>query len=214
VQICIIAKEPRPGFAKTRLTPPCTPTEAAGIAEASLADTLEVVRRTPARRRVVALDGAIGPWLPSGFDVVPQPQGGLDRRLESAFAHCFRVAPSEPVVLIGMDTPQVQPDDLLAAGRLLDTGTDAVLGLATDGGYWLIGLRRPVIGAFTGIPMSTAHTGAAQLTRLARRGCSIETVATLDDVDDFPTAERVAQCHPDGRFAEAVRAGAGAHAFS
>jgi glycosyltransferase A (GT-A) superfamily protein (DUF2064 family) len=141
MQLCVIAKEPRPGFSKTRLTPPCTPADAASIAAAALADTLDVVRSTPARRRVLALDGSTGDWLPDGFDVIPQAEGGLDARLAAAFASCFATHPDEPVVLIGMDTPQVTADHLLTAGARLNAGADAVLGPATDGGYWLIGLR-------------------------------------------------------------------------
>ncbi len=117
MQLCVIAKEPRPGFAKTRLTPPCTMTQAAAIAEASLADTLDAVLTTPARRRVLALDGAVGSWLPPGFEVVHQSDGGLDRRLAAAFAFCNSTMPDEPVVLIGMDTPQVDPATLADAGR-------------------------------------------------------------------------------------------------
>lgn len=86
--LLVIAKEPRPGRVKTRLTPPFTPEEAAGLAEASLADTLHAVAATPATRRVLVLDGAPGPWLPPGFDVVAQCAGGLDERLAEAFAGC------------------------------------------------------------------------------------------------------------------------------
>ncbi len=59
--LLVIAKEPVPGRVKTRLTPPYTPMEAAAIAEAALADTLHTVLKTPARRRVLVLDGAPGP---------------------------------------------------------------------------------------------------------------------------------------------------------
>ncbi|GAB2471058.1 hypothetical protein GCM10027162_78090 [Streptomyces incanus] len=69
--LLVIAKEPRPGRVKTRLTPPFTPGQAAELAEAALADTLHAVAATPAARRVLVLDGAPGPWLPPGFDVVP-----------------------------------------------------------------------------------------------------------------------------------------------
>ena len=80
-----IAKEPLPGRVKTRLTPPFTAREAAALAEASLTDTLRAVAATPATRRVLVLDGTPGPWLPPGFDVVPQGPGGLDERLADAF---------------------------------------------------------------------------------------------------------------------------------
>ena len=82
MQICVIAKEPRPGFVKTRLTPPCTPTEAAAIAEAALADTLDAVL---ARRRAaasLALDGraraVAAERLRRGAATA---DGGLDQRL-------------------------------------------------------------------------------------------------------------------------------------
>ncbi len=64
VTLLVIAKEPRPGRVKTRLTPPFTPGEAAALAEAALVDTLRAVAATPARRRVLVLDGEPGPWLP------------------------------------------------------------------------------------------------------------------------------------------------------
>ncbi|MFE0102501.1 DUF2064 domain-containing protein [Streptomyces sp. NPDC059009] len=138
----MIAKEPRPGRVKTRLTPPFTPEEAAELAEAALCDTLRAVAATPARRRVLVLDGTPGPWLPPGFDVVPQCPGGLDARLAAAFAGC-----DGPALLIGMDTPQVTPDLLtvdfttglptepardLSTGSAIDSNADLTAGLAAD----------------------------------------------------------------------------------
>lgn len=108
--LVVIAKAPRPGFSKTRLTPPCTPEQAAALAEAALRDTLEAVGACPADRRVVVLDGEPGPWCPDGVDVVPQRGGGLDERLAAAFTDVAATAPdgrTGPMLLIGMDTPQV-----------------------------------------------------------------------------------------------------------
>ena len=73
--VLVMAKSPVPGRVKTRLCPPCTPAEAAALAEAALADTLEAVAACGAGRRILALDGAPGPWLPAGFEVVAQCQG-------------------------------------------------------------------------------------------------------------------------------------------
>ncbi|POX42483.1 glycosyltransferase, partial [Streptomyces sp. Ru72] len=83
--LLVIAKEPVPGRVKTRLTPPYTPQEAAALAEAALTDTLNTMLQVPARRRVLVLDGARGPWLPPGFEVLPQAPGGLDERIAAAF---------------------------------------------------------------------------------------------------------------------------------
>ncbi|MFJ5262336.1 DUF2064 domain-containing protein [Streptomyces sp. NPDC088387] len=194
--LLVIAKEPRPGRVKTRLTPPFTPREAAALAEASLADTLLAVAATPARRRVLVLEGAPGPWLPPGFDVVPQCPGGLDERLAAAFAGC-----AGPALLIGMDTPQVTPELLTLDFTARDAGYDACFGPAEDGGFWALGLARPDPELLRGVPMSTPHTGAVQRERLVRAGLRVRDLPPLRDVDTAADAEAVAAAVPHGRFA-------------
>jgi glycosyltransferase A (GT-A) superfamily protein (DUF2064 family) len=81
-----------------------------------------------------------------------------------------------------------------------------VLGAAHDGGYWAIGLRRPDPAVFRGVPMSAAHTGAAQRARLARLGLRTMELPPLRDVDRFADARAVATQAPDTRFAAAVAA--------
>ena len=123
-RLVVIAKAPVAGRSKTRLTPPCTPEQAAGLAEAALADTLAAVAATPCDERVLVLDGDPGAWLPAGFEVIPQCEGGLGERLASAFSHH-----GGPTLLIGMDTPQVSPALLeRSLGEL--RFYDAVLGAA------------------------------------------------------------------------------------
>ncbi|WP_328931224.1 MULTISPECIES: TIGR04282 family arsenosugar biosynthesis glycosyltransferase [unclassified Streptomyces] len=190
--LLVIAKEPLPGRVKTRLTPPFTPEKAAALAEASLVDTLHVVLATPARRRVLVLAGAPGPWLPPGFDVVPQCDGGLDERLAAAFAGC-----DGPALLIGMDTPQVTPE--LLSVDFADC--DAYFGPAEDGGFWALGLADPDPALLRGVPMSTPTTGAAQRARLTAAGLRVHDLPSLRDVDTAHDAELVAAVAPAGRFA-------------
>ncbi|MFG3718665.1 DUF2064 domain-containing protein [Streptomyces massasporeus] len=190
--LLVIAKEPRPGRVKTRLTPPFTPGQAAGLAEAALADTLHAVAATPATRRVLVLDGAPGPWLPPGFDVVAQCAGGLDERLARAFACC-----AGPALLIGMDTPQVTPE--LLTVDFADC--DAWFGPAEDGGFWALGLACPDPALLRGVPMSTPVTGAVQRERLVSAGLRVRDLPTLRDVDTAPDAHAVAALAPRGRFA-------------
>ncbi|MYX93378.1 DUF2064 domain-containing protein, partial [Streptomyces sp. SID486] len=190
--LLVIAKEPLPGRVKTRLTPPFTPAEAAALAEAALADTLHAVSAAPATRRVLVLDGSPGPWLPPGFDVVPQCAGGLDLRLADAFARC-----EGPAVLIGMDTPQVTPE-LLTVDF---SGYDACFGPAEDGGFWALGLVRPDPALLRGVPMSTARTGAVQRRRLVAAGLRVRDLPRLRDVDTAADAAAVAALAPHGRFA-------------
>ncbi|MDX3520227.1 DUF2064 domain-containing protein [Streptomyces scabiei] len=190
--LLVIAKEPRPGRVKTRLTPPFTPQEAAALAEAALVDTLSAVAAAPADRRVLVLAGKPGPWLPPGFEVVPQGDGGLDERLAAAFAAC-----DGPSLLIGMDTPQVTPD-LLAVEP---AGCDAYFGPAEDGGFWALGLARPDPALLRGVPMSTPVTGAVQRARLASAGLRVRDLPLLRDVDTAADAEAVAMVAPHSRFA-------------
>jgi glycosyltransferase A (GT-A) superfamily protein (DUF2064 family) len=313
-QVLVIAKAPVPGRVKTRLTPPFSPVQAARLAEAALADTLAAVARVPAARHVLALDGAPGRWLPTGFDVIGQHATGLDQRIATAFSEAYARLPL-PVVLIGMDTPQVTPELLESAIRPLlsdaadpgcaaagalgpllsdaaadpsaagargargaagagpsavgaqgttafypcraggaadpgatafypcrargtaDPGTtapcacrargtggagatgpgvpgrardvpvaDATLGLADDGGFWLLGLRRPDPRLVTGVPMSTPHTGAAQLARLAGAGLRVRQLPCCTDVDTVADAVTVARQIPRSRFAATLRA--------
>jgi glycosyltransferase A (GT-A) superfamily protein (DUF2064 family) len=205
-QVIVIAKEPVPGRVKTRLTPPFTPAEAAALAEAALADTLAAVADATVTRRVLALDGAPGRWLPPGFDVIGQRGGGLDERIAWALADA-RSSWSAPVVLIGMDTPQVTPELLAAAAEPLVSGAaDATFGMAEDGGFWLLGLREIDPALVLGVPMSLPDTGARQLRRLVEGGLRVLPLPALTDVDTADGAERVAALLPGSRFAACLHA--------
>jgi uncharacterized protein len=198
----VVAKSPRPGRVKTRLCPPCDPSGAAAVAEAALVHTLDVVRTVPARRRVVVLDGPAGPWLPDGFAIWPQADGDLADRLSDAFGRAHG-----PTLLVGMDTPQVTRALLAGALELLTSGEeDAVLGLASDGGWWAIGFREPAPRAFTGVPMSSPSTGSEQLARLGALGLRPRLLPELRDVDDADDARAVAALLPGSRFAAVVDA--------
>ena len=206
VQYVVIAKEPVAGRVKTRLCPPCTPEQAASIAEASLADTLAAVGAAAVAdgsRQVIALDGAPGPWLPSDFEVIAQAGNGLDDRLTAAIGHCLATAPDSPVVLVGMDTPQLTPTHLHEAVALLEHH-DAVLGPAPDGGYWLIALRHLTDDAITGVPMSAPDTFERQHERLVACGYDVAVTRSLVDVDDVADALDVARLTQGSRFAAAV----------
>ncbi len=204
-QLVVIAKAPVPGRVKTRLTPPFSPRQAAQLAEAALTDTLAAVAQVSVARRVLALDGPPGGWLPASFDVVRQRGAGLDKRIAAALGDAYARLPV-PVVLIGMDTPQVTPGLLESAIRPLAAGTaDAVFGPAADGGFWLLGLRQPDPRLVAGVPMSAAVTGAAQLARLAAAGLRVHQMRCCTDVDNVADAVAVAREAPHSRFAAALR---------
>ncbi|WP_055500385.1 TIGR04282 family arsenosugar biosynthesis glycosyltransferase [Streptomyces albus] len=201
--LLVIAKEPRPGRAKTRLAPAFTARGAAALAAAALTDTLRTVLAVPARRRVLVLDGRPGPWLPepgeggAGLEIVPQAGGSLDERLAAAFALC-----DGPALLVGMDTPQLTPAHLaLATGPAAWHRHDAFFGPAADGGFWALGLAAPDPALLRGVPMSTPRTGAVQRARLVAAGLTVTDLPELRDVDEPEDAAAVAAQAPGTLFA-------------
>lgn len=201
MDLLVLAKEPVAGRAKTRLCPPCSPAEAAAIAEAALADTLEAAMSSGADRVVLSLDGRPGPWCPVGVEVLDQGQGTLADRLATTWR-----ATRGPALQVGMDTPQADAAVLAAAMTQLIDGPDAaVLGQALDGGWWAIGFLEPHPEVFARIPTSQADTGGRQLCRLVESGLATGLLPALRDVDTWADAVAVAARCPGGRFETAVR---------
>lgn len=199
--VLVLAKSPVAGRSKTRLQGRWTAQQAAAIAEASLADTLETVSLLGVPYEVV-LDGSPGSWLPGGCAVRAQVHGSHAERICAAFA-----GSRGPSLLIGMDTPQVTVPLLRHALRAL-TEHQACLGLAADGGWWALGLSDPTRHAelVLGVPTSTSRTGALQDQALRAAGVPPLLLPVLRDVDVPEDAEAVAALAPHGRFGTLVRA--------
>lgn len=209
-QIIVLAKTPVPGRVKTRLCPPFTPQQAAEVAEAALADTLDVVGATPFTRRILAVQGER--VAPPGWVRLAQRGRGLGERIAHAFADA--AAPGTATLLIGMDTPQVTSDLLTdAVERLCGSASDgaagcrtpkaaAVLGPAQDGGWWLLGLNDPAHAtALREVPMSTTRTGELTGAALRSNGVEPAVLRSLRDVDTVADAREVARlCPPGSRF--------------
>ena len=125
--------------------------------------------------------------------MIPQRGGGLDERIAAAMWDTYASLPV-PVVLIGMDTPQVTAGLLEAAVEpLARTMADSAFGPAEDGGFWMLGLRLPDPDLTLGVPMSEPVTGRAQLVRLVQAGLRIHMTPELVDVDTLAEAARVAR---------------------
>jgi glycosyltransferase A (GT-A) superfamily protein (DUF2064 family) len=196
--LVIIAKECLPGRVKTRLHPGVSYEQAAELAAASLADTLQVGTELPAERRILAFDGVVPPHGSHAFEVVPQSVGDLDARLAAIFD-----AAEGPTLLIGMDTPQVLPADLAELFPWPDD-TDFAFGPARDGGFWALGMREPRGDLVRGVPMSRDDTGVRQLERLRSAGGTIRMLRPMTDVDTIVEAHAVAASAPETRFARTL----------
>ncbi len=208
LQVLVMAKAPVAGRVKTRLCPPLSHREAAAVAKAALADTLESVLACQADFKVLALAGEPGPWLPSGLEVIAQRGHGLAERLANAWADSRPLTAGWGLQL-GMDTPQVTPAEL---DGLLDdlvrpaAPARAVLGPALDGGWWIIGLPgTDPAGVFRGLPMSTPGTGRAQQRRLQQLGLDVVMARSRCDIDTIEDLRAVARQIPRSATAAVAR---------
>lgn len=206
-----MAKAPVPGRVKTRLCPPATPRQAAELAAAALADTVAAALRVPAARVVVAMDGVLDDALRAtlnGTTVITQRGGSLGERIAAAHRDVAALVPAACTLQVGMDTPQL---DAAVLDRCLSAmarpgGPDAALGLATDGGWWALGMRDPRrADVVADVPTSQADTGARTRTALQSAGLRVATLPQLTDVDTMADAYLVARACPDTHFAAALR---------
>ncbi|OBF81391.1 glycosyltransferase involved in cell wall biogenesis [Mycobacterium sp. 852002-51163_SCH5372311] len=212
VTLLVVAKAPEPGRAKTRLATSVGDRVAAEIAAAALLDTLDAVATTPASARVVALTGNLAAAVRGAeirsrlesFTVIEQRGDGFADRLANAHADS---ADGSPVLQIGMDTPQVTADLLTGCARRL-LAAPAVLGLACDGGWWVLGVQTPVMAeCLRTVPMSQPQTGQLTLKALHDNGIAVATVQELADFDVVDDIEGVRDaCAPGSRFARVTRA--------
>lgn len=197
--LVLIAKEPLPGRAKTRLHPAVSLEHAALIAAAAIDDTLRTLNTVPATRRMLFYQGEVLPARAAGWDVIAQPEGSLDERL----AHLFD-AVAGPVLLVGMDTPQLCANDLAPALTGAGDPHDAWFGPAVDGGFWALGMREPRGDLIRGIRMSQPDTGHQQMMRLTAAGLNVGMLRPLADVDTIDTAFEVAALVPDSLFSQTL----------
>ena len=186
--LVVLARAPELGRVKTRLAREIG--EAAALqayrevgtavlgAVGRLGDCDLVVAYTPADRK-----GPVRAWLGPAPAYEPQRGGDLGARMLGAIASRF-AAGAAKVLVIGTDCPDLDPELLEAAFAQLDR-SDAVLGPAADGGYYLVGMKRPIPEVFQGIPWSTPATLSATLARAAAAGIS---VALLEERRDIDTA--------------------------
>ena len=210
VVVLVVAKAPVPGQAKTRLAASIGAQAAADIAAAALLDTLDAVAATQVQARVVALTGDLGDASAgdeirsrlADFTVVPQRGADFAERLANAHVDAAEVAGWLPVLQIGMDTPQVTADLISECARDL-LAADAVLGMARDGGWWVLGVMDATMAdCLRDIPMSRPDTGVVTLAALEDTGIDVSLVPTLADVDTVDDIEAVRRaCPPGVRFA-------------
>lgn len=192
IALAIMCKAPLSGASKTRLCPPLTPDEAARLSRAFIADVAAAIAAVPkeAGTKAIAVvtpadaQAAVAGLLPPGFAVMAQRGRDLSARLIHATADLLAEG-FAGVCLINADSPTL-PVSLLerAAEALRRPGERLVIGPAIDGGYTLIGLKRPRPEMFRDMAWSTSAVLAQTLARAAALGPPVTLLPTWYDVDD------------------------------
>ncbi len=184
VAIAILAKAPVPGTVKTRLEPALGPEGAAQLQAAMIARAADTacaaglgavtLWASPDPRHAIFV--RLAGRLP--LRLARQPEGDLGARMHAAF-----VATRQPTLVIGTDCPVLTADHLRAAAEALCKGTGCVIIPAEDGGYVLIGLRRPEPSLFEAMTWSVPGVLAETRRRIAASGLTVLELAALWDVD-------------------------------
>ena len=198
-RLIVFTRYPEPGKAKTRLIPTLGAEAAAAIHRQMTEHTLAQAKPLQQQRSLsVEVWFAGGDraqmqnWLGADRLYQPQPDGDLGDRMAKAFQTSFDNG-VKAAIIIGTDCPELTDALLVEAFQALQQ-TDLVLGPATDGGYYLIGLRRLVPELFEAIAWSTDRVFQQTVDIASKLNLSLTTLLTLTDVDrpdDLPVWERV-----------------------
>jgi rSAM/selenodomain-associated transferase 1 len=203
----VMAKAPQPGRAKTRLCPPLHPGQAAELSAAFLRDITENIARAaraaPIHGHVAYAPAGAEAWfaghlaegtglvLADGSPPMPPDVQGFGRSLLHA-AQAMLVSGFGAACLLNSDSPTLPTALLIRAARvLLAPGERVVLGPADDGGYYLIGMKRPHAHLFADIAWSTGEVAAMTRARVAALGIELVALPTWYDVDDAATLARL-----------------------
>jgi glycosyltransferase A (GT-A) superfamily protein (DUF2064 family) len=217
--IAIMAKAPRAGHSKTRLSPPLLLDEARQMSAAFLRDISENISIAAAEHGSITgyaayapaglehlFDGVLAPGtqlvLADGSGDMPEGVEGFGRSLWHATRALFELG-HDSVCVLNSDSPTLPTACLVQAARILGSGGDqAVLGPAEDGGYYLLGMTRPHAPLYAGMIWSTDRVAAQTRAAAVGIGLKLHELPAWYDVDDRPALDRLlAELGRGGGFA-------------
>ncbi len=202
-RIIVFSRLPQPGNTKTRMIPALGPEGAADLQRQMTRRTLATVDRAAASieceseiRHTGGTSEQMAEVFGSSRPYIPQGEGDLGQRLQRAFTDAFTNG-MHRAVCIGSDCPSISHDLLGEALRRL-ADHDLVIGPATDGGYYLIGMNQPHPDLFVGIDWGTQSVLAQTLARAESLGLRVYPLAELPDVDEPADLEHWQQISAGG----------------
>ncbi len=189
--LLVVAKQPSPGQTKTRLCPPLNHAQAADLYECFLQDTLDIMSCVPNVQRGIAYLSENGPGyfqnLAPDMALIRQTGASLGERLDNLLTQVL-ADQAQKAVVMDSDSPTLPPDYLAMAFDRLDAA-DVVLGPTEDGGYYLIGMKKPHPRLLREVQMSTPHVLRDTLALASQ--VSVALLPTWYDVDNATDLERL-----------------------
>jgi hypothetical protein len=193
--VCVLmAKQPQVGRTKTRLSPPLSLEQAAGLYEALLRDAIALVDGLPGVDLAVAISPPeaqpfFAAITPPDAHLLPVECRDIGDCLSQVFGRLLEVG-WRSVLALNADGPSLPPAYLMQALELLEA-KDVVLGPAADGGYYLVGMQRPHPGIFQGIDWSTERVLAQTLQKAEVMGLRAGLTPEWYDVDTIADLRRL-----------------------
>jgi len=188
--LVVFAKAPIPGTVKTRLCPPLSPEQATALHSSFVMDAIERIKKVAGALkadRFLACDPSTDhPFFTAlrshhGVQLLQQRGTDLGERMEGTMQELFHRRYSS-VVITGCDIPTLPAGEISRAFKVLDT-QDCVLGPCPDGGYYLIGLRRPYPALFAGIPWGTSEVFGLTKDKAATLNLTLGLTTPWSDID-------------------------------
>jgi uncharacterized protein len=192
--VVIMAKQPQPGRTKTRLSPPLTVDEAARLYEVMLLDTIELVSGLKGCDLAIAITPQEArPYFesitPPGSLLLPVDGVNIGDCLAQSLRRLLSLGYAQALAL-SADGPSLPIEYLQQAVDLLEEN-DLTLGPGHDGGYYLIGIKRPEPSLFGGIAWSTPHVLPQTLVRIRQLGWRYALTPQWYDIDTASDLERL-----------------------
>jgi len=183
--LIIFVKNPVPGKVKTRLARSIGDQQAADVYRQLLLHTKSITHQLAVDKFVYYADDIAENdlWESPAYQKRQQQGGDLGERMVGAFAACFDAGYNR-VVIIGSDCAEITAAHIEQAFAALST-TDLVIGPATDGGYYLLGMKKRSQGLFENIPWSTDAVMSSTLQKVNELGLNYLLIETLSDIDDL-----------------------------
>jgi rSAM/selenodomain-associated transferase 1 len=188
--LVIVAKQPIPGWVKTRLFPKLSPEAAADLYRCFLQDRIQEVKSFKGVDRAIAYTPedakeTFASLASDGFELFAQQGKHLGERLNNIFLEKLPQG-YKAVSIVDSDSPDL-PKSLINESfeLLLSRQADIVLGPCYDGGYYLVGMRKPHPELFRNIPWSTENVLSVTLEKARKMGLNVKLLSVWNDLDTF-----------------------------